>query len=354
MKNNQLQFSFNKETVCCISDIHIGVHQNNSLWHEIAVEWSRWLRDELIKNNISDIIICGDLFHYRDEIAVNTIQIATDILEGWREFNILVLVGNHDAYYKDRADVNSLSILKGWSNITVVDKLTQITAFNRDMLFCPWATRSEELAKNDIIFGHFEIESFKMNHFKVCTDGIKTQHLLRMSDLIITGHFHHREERKYKNGNILYLGNPYQMDFGDVNTQKGYYILDIKNKEYTFVQNKLSPEHIKIKLSDLTAIGTINNRIKKQIKDNIVRFIIDKNIMSDEAVFIIQRLLKHKPRAFNVDYTINFNKFNNLGDECDLSGVDIPTAIKEFINLLEIENKDSIIDHTLELYKKCK
>jgi len=351
---NKKEFSFKSSKVCCISDIHIGVHQNNSLWHNIVIDWSRWLRDELKKNNIKDIIICGDLFHYRDEIAVNTIQITTDILTGWSDFNIIVLVGNHDSYYKDRADVNSLSILKGWSNITVIDRLTQLTAFNKDLLFCPWGTRSEELTKNDIIFGHFEIESFKMNHFKVCTEGIKAKNLLRMSDLIITGHFHHREERKHTAGDILYLGNPYQMDFGDVNTKKGYYILDLENKTYNFTENKLSPKHIKIKLSELAARGTIDSTFQQKIKNNIVKFIVDKSIMSDEAEYIIQKLVKYKPKTFNVDYVINFNKFSDADSSCDLSGVDVSTAIKEFVDLLEIENKSDITEYTLDLYKKCK
>jgi DNA repair exonuclease SbcCD nuclease subunit len=353
MKNKK-PFAFRSNKVCCISDIHIGVHQNSSLWHYIVIDWSRWLRSELKKNKIKDIIICGDLFHYRDEIAVNTIQVTTDILAEWRDFNIIVLVGNHDSYYKDRADVNSLSILKGWSNITVVDRLTQFTAFDRDLLFCPWGTKSEEITKNDIIFGHFEIESFKMNHFKVCTEGIKTSDLLRKTDLVITGHFHHREERKHKAGTILYLGNPYQMDFGDVNTIKGYYLLDIKDKAYTFTENKLSPKHIKVKLSELAARGTIDKEFQQKIKNNIVKFIVDKNIMSDEADFIIQKLVKHSPRTFNVDYAINFNKFSDADTSCDLSGVDVSTAIEEFVDLLEIENKSDIVEYTLDLYKRCK
>ena len=57
----------------------------------------------------------------------------------------------------------------------------------------------------------------------------------------------------------------------------------------------------------------------------------------------------------NVDYAINFDKFG-LSDEMeyDLSGVDIPTAIEEFVNILEIDNKGSIIDYTLDLYKRSK
>ena len=64
----------NNSKVCCVSDIHIGVHQNSTQWHDIAINWARWLRDELKSKDISDIIISGDVFHYRDEIAVNTIH----------------------------------------------------------------------------------------------------------------------------------------------------------------------------------------------------------------------------------------------------------------------------------------
>lgn len=347
-------FAFTQPRVCCISDIHIGVHQNGSMWHEIAVEWACWLKDELVKNNIHDIIICGDLFHYRDEIAVNTIQVTTDILESWKQFNIIVLVGNHDAYYKDRADVNSLSILRGWTNITVVEKLTQHEQYNKTFLFCPWGTKNTELSKNDIIFGHFEIESFKMNHFKVCTEGIKSKDLLNKTDLVITGHFHHRDERVYKSGVVLYLGNPFQMDFGDANTTKGYYLLDLEHNKYEFHENTLSPTHNKIKLSELTSIGTIDDSIKKRIKNNITKFVVDKNIMSDEADYVMQRLIKYKPKTFTVDYAINFNKFNDESADCDLSGFDITTAIDEFVTMLEIDNKQQVTEHTIDLYKRCK
>ena len=52
--------------VCCIADLHIGVHQNSIFWHETAIKWAEWLKDELNKQNIIDIFILGDLYHYRD------------------------------------------------------------------------------------------------------------------------------------------------------------------------------------------------------------------------------------------------------------------------------------------------
>lgn len=346
---------FNKSRVCCVSDIHVGVHQNNALWHDITLDWAAWLKRELTEKNIKDIIISGDLFHYRDEIAVNTIQVVTKILNMWKNFNIVLLVGNHDSYYKDRVDVNSLSILSGWNNITVFDRAELIHAFNRKLLFCPWGTRVEEMQPCDIMFGHFEIESFKMNQYKVCTEGVRSKDLLENAPLVITGHFHLRDERKYKNGTVLYLGNPFQMDFGDVGGTKGYYLLDIKTGCYDFYENNLSPKHKKIFLSELVKHDGITEQVKSMFKNNIVKFIVDKHISPDEIDLLLTKFSELDPISINTDYEINFNKFGiDEQDEINISGIDIPTAIEEFINMLDIKDKNELIKETLELYNKSK
>lgn len=348
---------FSKAKVCCVSDVHIGVHQNSTMWHDIVVNWAKWLKDELIKNDIQDIIICGDLFHYRDEVAVNTLQIATEILQYWSDFNIAILVGNHDAYYKDKSDIHSLCMLKEWKNVTIFDKPTVIDCFSRRLTFCPWGTEINEIGDSDIIFGHFEIETFKLNEFKTCTTGIKSSELLDRSDLIITGHFHLREERVYDNGTILYIGNPFQMDFGDVNSTKGYYLLDLETKNYTFTENTISPLHKKVHLSELISFGDITDDVRKLITNNIIKFIIDKNISPDEVEIILRKLLGLKPISINVDYAINFDKFGiDYDDDYDLSGIDIIQAIEEFINLLDVEDthKHEALMHTLRLYKNHK
>lgn len=339
-----------------MSDIHIGVHQNSPMWHDITVEWATWLKKELNRQDITDLIIPGDLFHYRDEIAVNTIHVTTQILNIWKEFNIVLLVGNHDAYYKDKSDVNSLSILSGWNNITVVSQPTLYEAFNRKLMFCPWGTTTKEIKKSDIVFGHFEIQSFRFNQHKVCEDGIKSESILSKTPLVITGHFHLREERVYKNGKILYLGNPFQMDFGDVHGIKGYYLLDIVTGDYDFHENTISPTHQKIKLSELVEAGSLSKEIRKRFDNNIVKLIIDKQVAPDDMDILLKKYLELKAKSITADYDITFNKFG-LEDETghDLSGVDISVAIEEFINMLEdVDDKQQIIQYTIDLYKKYK
>jgi hypothetical protein len=71
---------------------------------------------------------------------------------------------------------------------------------------------------------------------------------------------------------------------------------------------------------------------------------------------LLKKLLQLESISITADYDVNFNKFGlDSDEEHDLSGVDIPVAIEEFVNLLEdIPNKDEIVEFTVELYNKCK
>ena len=339
-----------------MSDIHVGVHQNSNMWHEISLKWARWLRDELKEKQITDIVIAGDLFHYRDEIAVNTIHVVTEMLRIWSDFQIYIIVGNHDAFYKDKSDINSLSILSGWSNITVFSEPTMVQYKDRNIMMCPWGTTVKQIDKSDIVFGHFEIQSFKFNQHKVCDDGLKATSLLSKSPLVITGHFHLREERKYNDGTILYLGNPFQMDFGDVYSTKGYYILDVMTGDYDFYENTISPTHQKLKLSKLITHEGFDDRVRNIFNNNIVKMIVDLPVSPDDMDLLLKKLMELDAIGVTVDYDVNFDMFGLEQDvDHDLSGVDIPVAIEEFVNLLEdVPNKQEIINHTVELYRKNK
>lgn len=344
-----------KPKVAIFSDLHLGVHSNSSDWHNYAVEWALWFRDECRSKGIKDLIFAGDWHHNRSEISVNTLQISADILDILSEFNLIAITGNHDIYYKHRTDVNSLSIFKNRKNVTVLEKYEIVEAFDKKISFCPWNTSTKDIEESDLIVGHFEIETFKMNTYKTCEEGVKVKDLLKKSELVISGHFHTRHEKKFGAGTILYVGNPFQMDFGDAGNQKGYHILDLDTMEYEFFANNISPNYNKISLSDMVQAGEITPIIRAKFTNNIVKVKIDMNI-SQEDMDILQRTLAGlKPEVLTYDYDINFNRIlDNKEDIEDLSGVDIEQAIEEFVNSLEPSNKKSIIEYTLGLYERCK
>jgi DNA repair exonuclease SbcCD nuclease subunit len=348
VKLKDLHIQNNK--VCCIADLHIGVHQNSIFWHDTALKWARWLANELQNKNIKDIFILGDVYHYRDEVAVNTIHVVNQMLAIWKDFNIVILVGNHDAYYKDRSDINSLSILDGKDRITVIDEPTEVNLLGKTITFLPWGSTINELNKTDILFGHLEIESFKMNSYKLCDHGERTSSLLEKAKLIMTGHFHLREERKYDNGTIVYVGNPFEMDFGDVGTSKGYYILDITTNEYSFYENSLSPRHKKLQLSEV--LGFNDDKLATLIPNNIIKLLIDKKIHTDEIDILIKKLSSFTPFSLSVDYSL-YNSTIAVDDQnYNASGVDMQKTIEEFVNVLDIEDKQTVIDYCLNLYNR--
>ena len=134
-----------KPKVAIFSDLHLGVHSNSSDWHNYAVEWALWFRDECRSKGIKDLIFAGDWHHNRSEISVNTLQISADILDILSEFNLIAITGNHDIYYKHRTDVNSLSIFKNRKNVTVLEKYEIVEAFDKKISFCPWNTSTKDI-----------------------------------------------------------------------------------------------------------------------------------------------------------------------------------------------------------------
>ena len=146
------------------------------------------------------------------------------------------------------------------------------------------------------------------------------------------------------------------MDFGDVYSSKGYYVLDLVTSDYTFHENNISPTHQKVKLSELVEAETINKQVRDTFRNNIVKLIVDLKVASDDMDILLKKFLELDAKSITVDYDVNFDKFGlDEGQETDLSGVDIPVAIEEFVNLLEdVPNKQEIIEYTVELYNKCR
>ena len=339
--------------VAIFSDIHLGVHQNSDFWLGVANQWSDWYIEDLKSKGISDIIFCGDFFHYRDEISVKTLNFAKDFLDKFSDFNITMITGNHDAWYKDTSEINSLSILRGYSNLTIYDKMAQCNIHGVNTVFCPWGTQLKDIPDCDLVFGHFELVNFKMNSFKVCDHGDNPEALANKAPLVFSGHFHLRASRKFDNSEIIYVGNPYEMDFGDSGQTKGYYVLDLEDLSYEFYKNTVTPKHVKIFLSKLITQKDPEAYFRSEVTGNIIKFIVDKNVNSADMDLLVTKLASYKPSDIRIDYDANYNKVQFAEDnEFDLSGVDMSEAITEFINMLDIDNKSEVAKYTTELYNR--
>ena len=341
--------------IAIFSDLHLGVHQNNDFWLSISMRWADWFVAKLHEEGITEVFFCGDWWHYRDEISVKTLSFAKDLLDKFDGINITMITGNHDAWYKDTSEINSLSILKDHHNLTVYDRLKTVHIDGKSMTFCPWGTKVADIPHSDVVFGHFEFTNFRMNNFKICDYGDDPESILNKTDLVFSGHFHLRDEKIFNDTKkIIYVGNPFEMDFGDSQQNKGFYILNTEDLSYNFIKNTVTPKHIKLFLSNIIKRTEVEKFLTEDVSGNIIKLIIDKNINTEHLDLLVAKLLTYKPCDIRIDYDVNYNKVGLVDDDdYDLSGVDVIEAITDFINLLDIENKSEVSRYTTELFKRA-
>ena len=343
----------NSNKIAIFSDLHLGVHQNHTFWHNVSLEWCKWFLDEVRKRKIDTIFFLGDYFHYRDEVAVNTLDVGRKLLKEFDDFKLFMIPGNHDCYYKEHSEINSLNIFNGRKNLIIFNE-TSIVEFpgQKTGAFVPWGGSLD--IKTDYLFGHLEINSFKMNVNKLCEKGIDSQDIIAKARHIYTGHFHLRDYKKYETGTITYVGNPFQMDFGDSGSSKGAYFLNTTTGEAEFVENTFSPKHLKIsvsKLLDNLKLSSLN------LKGNIIRLAVDKKVKVDDVEKIIAKISSYSPAFVSVDYVVNDNTIDLSDSEnCDVAGVSMGDVMKEFIDLLEIDKqaKSTLYDRCLDIYQRNK
>lgn len=346
----------NSKKIGFFSDLHIGLNQDNSIWHDAVLNFGKWASNFYLKKGINDIFILGDIFHNRSEISVATLNIAKKFFDYFKDFNVYILVGNHDSFYKDHSKINSISIFDGWNNIKIVEDIPlTLNVLNKKLCLVPWGTKTEDIPKCDILLGHFEIVSFYMNNYKACDHGMSSSELLNKAPIVVSGHFHKKDHRKYDKGEIVYLGSPYQQNFGDCLDERGIYVYDLENNEFNFIENNISPKHIKISLKKLIS-GKIDVKyLKENIPNNFISFVIDNKIDDEKLILLESKLKNLNPLYYRLEYLEeNIQNINSSLEEGDLQEIDILKDVETYVNSLDIEDKSEVFSYIEEIYNEIK
>lgn len=346
---------FKSKKIGIFSDIHIGYGQDSPLWHDTVLDFGKWSAQKFESLGISEIAIPGDIFHSRDTISVKTLNIAKKFFDIFKEFNLVISTGNHDCHRKMSSEIHSLSMLSEWSNIEIVDQKPRVfrTSVGKTISFTPWATEVKDMPITDIMFSHLDIQSFYMNGYKLCEKGFLSEDLFKKSKYIISGHFHKRDHREYTDGTILYVGSPYQMNFGEVGDDRGIYIFDLEKETFEFVENNVSPKHKKIKVSDLISKKIGADILKTEVPNNLVRLIIDAPITPDIQSILLSKLQNLGPKDLKPDYCLPDTDVSISG-EVELEGTDVGKILDEYVEATDYTNKVELKEYLGELYKKVK
>jgi hypothetical protein len=70
--------------------------------------------------------------------------------------------------------------------------------------------------------------------------------------------------------------------------------------------------------------------------------------------FILNKLRALHPTDLKVEYETVASEYGLEEERKDFSGIDIPQAIMEYIELMDMNNKDEIVKCALEIFNKAK
>jgi DNA repair exonuclease SbcCD nuclease subunit len=235
--------------VAIITDQHFGARSDSVLFIDFFEKfYTNTFFPTIDEQQIKTVLILGDTFDRRKYVNFYALKCAKEMFFdklAERNIEVIMIAGNHDTYYKNTNDVNSPELLlQEYDNITIISDPQTIHLDYQDtscdVLMLPWIcaenysrTMTEiENTSATICMGHLEIAGFAMYRGMENHEGMDKK-LFEKFDLVFSGHYHHRSD----DGNIFYLGNPYELTWQDYNDPRGFHLFDVSTRKLQFIQN---------------------------------------------------------------------------------------------------------------------
>jgi Calcineurin-like phosphoesterase len=267
------------------TDLHLGMKSNSKVHNDDCEEFIDWFIETAKSNGCETAIFCGDWNHNRNAINITTLNSGLMCLEklGASFDQTVFFPGNHDLYYKDRRDMNSVAFGRHVPGITMITE----PIVTEECAFVPWLVGDEwkKIIKinSRYMFGHFELPMFMMNAMVQMPDhGELKAEDLGNNEYIFTGHFHKRQARN----NVHYIGNAFPHNFADAwDDDRGMMILEWGG-EPQYINWPNMPRYRTVKLSAL--IDGMDKILKPKMH---LRVSLDIDISFEEASFIKETVM---------------------------------------------------------------
>jgi predicted phosphodiesterase len=235
--------------VALVADTHFGERGDSPACQEFMARFfTEQFFPELKRRGIKDIIHLGDLVHRRKYINWSTAKVLREcFLEPVQKYNLVIIAGNHDVYFRDTNKVNALRevpFVEGDYISDIVDEEPYEEKYDgKHVLFVPWMTTDNSEAcikaikttKATVVVGHFDIVGCSFNRHTINEKGLDPKEFDRF-EAVFSGHYHHKSSK----GNIHYLGAPYEMSWEDYKDPRGFHIWDTETGELEYIQNPLT------------------------------------------------------------------------------------------------------------------
>ena len=344
--------------VAIITDTHFGARNDSQMFSNYFKKfYEEIFFPTLEKRGIRTVIHMGDVVDRRKFINWKTVyqmrEVFFDACYG-RYINLHIIIGNHDVFFRNTNIVNSMEGLRIESNhqFHVYTEPTEIELDGTKLFMQPWIcdeNREQSLkaiqdTEAQILFGHLEVKGFEMHIGSFSREGVDAR-MFQKFDMAMSGHFHHKSD----NGNIYYLGNPYQITWSDYKDPRGFHIFDTETRELEFILNPLEMFHKIYYDDDKTTLESIQNEDYSQYKDCYVKVVVVKKNNPFWFDTLIDKL--YKEDVGDISIVENFDEDFLIGDENLIDEAeDTMTILSKYVNSLNIDNKKELDSLMQSLY----
>ena len=240
------------QTAACFTDIHYGLKSNSHTHLNDCHRYMDWFISEAKARNAETCIFLGDWSHQRASVNIATMNASIKDLKKLNDNfdKVYFITGNHDLYYRDKRELNSVEYARDLPNFVMVDEWL----VEGDVAIIPWLVQDEwrkiKNIKAKYMFGHLELPYFKMNAMVEMPDhgGLQSDHLTG-PEYVFSGHFH---KRQYKN-NIHYIGNAFPHNYADAGDWERGAMFLTWGEEPSYVNWAECPKYKTLTLSELLA-----------------------------------------------------------------------------------------------------
>jgi len=326
--------------IALITDTHFGARNDNQNFNEFFYKFYENIFFPTLKERgITTCVHLGDVMDRRKFVSY---KIATDFRK--RFINVFqqmgidlhIIIGNHDTYYKNTNEVNAMEELVGQDRFKIYTGPEVVDFDGVPIQFIPWINSGNytesmsalSKSQSQIVMGHLEVNGFEMyKGFKAA--GSYDKDLFKRFDIVMSGHFHHKSD----DGQIYYLGTPYELYWNDFDDPKGFHIFDTETRELERIVNS----HIifeKIYYDD--SIKDYSKEDVSKYKDKYVKLIVVNKKDLYQFDLYTDRLLKAD--AFEVKIIEDFSELDadNVSDDIVENTEDTMTLLEKYIDELDV------------------
>ena len=334
--------------IAILNDTHSGIRNSSEIFLNNAEDfYNNIFFPECEKQGIKQILHLGDYYDHRKFVNFKALnhnrRVFLDQLRK-RGMTMDIIPGNHDTYFKNTNELNSLKECLGhyMNEVNIIMEPKVMSYGSLKIGLVPWICQDNydvcinfiKECKADWIGAHLELSGFELMRGVKSTHGMSAD-LFKRFEMVLTGHYHCSSRQD----NIWYLGSQLEFFWSDAHDPKYFHIIDTETRQIEKIRNNYTIFE-KVLYNDDEM--DYNNYNYKKLSKKFVKVVV----VNKTDPFTFDRFIDNiqNQDIYELKIAENFNEFigANVDDE-DMNFEDTAEIVDTYIEAVDTDlDKDKL------------